>query len=55
MNRLEEARVALEFLDQFEKLKTILWKRYFDEFNEILYHIEDELTLDLSDNQDMPF
>ncbi len=47
MNRDEEIQIAFNIWELMAQLETLLWDRYFDEFNEILYRLESERNIDL--------
>ncbi len=48
IDRKEEIQIAFNIWELIAQLETLLWDRYFDEFNEILCSLEKERFKDIN-------
>ena len=53
MENNEEIQVAFTIWELTSQLETLLWERYFDEFNDILSRMEEDRWIEL--NKHFPF
>jgi hypothetical protein len=51
MNQKEEIRIAFHVWKLINQLSALLWDRYFDEFNHIMYDLEKQRGME----KDFPF
>ena len=47
MKQKEEIQIAYNISELLSQLSALLWDRYFDEFNQIMYELEKERGIDL--------
>ena len=46
MNQEEEIQIAFNLWEILSQLSALLWERYFDEFNHIMYDLEKQRGMD---------